>query len=135
MCHKQDPLKQVCTDAAVCWSRPTDGAVPTLNWVHLLLTGSARVEQEQAEGDGSATARDNLERDIKVDPAVCTSVCLPFAGAHHPERGELFTPAQTLEPRSGLHCDTDPTAPGKVDVDSRGREKIACTHVHMQTRQ
>lgn len=88
------------------------------------------MEQEPVEGDGSApkTARDNLERDIKVDPAVCTSVRLPFAGAHHPERGELFTPALTLEPRSGLHCDTDPTAPGKVDETAEAGKRL---HAHM----
>lgn len=54
------------------------------------------------------TICDNLERDIKGNPAVGSTVCLPFAGAHHPEHGELFMPVLTLGPRSGLHCHTEP---------------------------
>lgn len=47
---------------------------------------------------------DNLERDVKGNPKVCSTVFLPFTGEHHPEHGELFMPALTLGPRSGLHC-------------------------------
>lgn len=66
------------------------------------------LEQVEREGSAPKTICDNPERDIKGNPAVCSSVCLPFAGAHHPEHGELFMPALTLEPRSGLHCHADP---------------------------
>lgn len=77
------------------------------------------------------TICDNLERDIKGSPAVCSSACLPCAGAHHPEDGELFMPALTLEPRSGLHCHTDPHSAWECGWGSRGRGGIACTKLHM----
>lgn len=57
------------------------------------------------------TICDNLERDIKGNPAVCSSMCLPFLGAHHPEHSELFMPALTREPRSGLQSHWSPQRP------------------------
>lgn len=85
----------------------TDGAVPSQNGVHVLPSGSEHVELERLESDVSAPKLcDNLERDIKGDPAVCPSMHLPFAGAHTLNT-ELFMPVLTLEPGSGFHCHTD----------------------------
>lgn len=117
-----------------CWcscSWSTDGAVQSPIWVHLLLTRGG------AGGGGKGwfstnTVCDNLERDVKDNPAVCSRVCLQFAGAHHPEHFELFMPALTLAPGSGLHCHADRHSSGEwCGWDSRGRGKIACTHPYI----
>lgn len=68
---------------------------------------SELVDLEQVERDGSAPKL-FVTTWRKTSRATQQSVLVPFAGAHHPEHGELFMPALTLEPRSGLHCHADP---------------------------
>lgn len=79
----------------------------------------------------TTTVCDNLERDIKGNPAVCSivsAICRP----HHPEHSELFMPVLTLGPRSGLHCHADPHSTWECRWHSRGRQKIVCTQLAMQ---
>lgn len=79
----------------------------------------------------TTTICDNLERDIKGNPAVCFSVSAIYR-PHHPEHSELFMPVLILGPRSGLHCHSDPHSTWECRWHSRGRQKIAWTQLVMQ---
>lgn len=95
-----------------------------------------------ARGDGcfcTKTIRDNLKQDIKGNPAVRSGVGLPFAGAHNPEHSELFMPELTVEPRSSLHCHSDPNSAESV-YETAETENIFYTnswislYIHMHSK-